>query len=100
MLRTTTIRSVENLPLDMAEDTEVGSGTSSTTRSAKNLPSDMAEDDEIGGNSDRCDDETVKRLPLSKNSNRPMGYLTFLHFDADSAPFAKRWVSLDSFDYG
>ena len=42
-----------------------------TTRSAENLPSDMAEDAEVGGNGDGGDDETVKRSPLSKKPNVP-----------------------------
>ena len=77
--------------MDKAEDAEVGSGTSSTTRSAKNLSAsvDMAEDAEVG-KGDGGDDETVKRSPLFKKSNGPMGYLTFLRSDADSALFAKR----------
>ena len=74
----------------MAEDAEVGSGTSSTTRSAENSPSDMAENAEIGGNGDGSDDETVKRSPLSKKPNGLTEYLTSLCFDADSAPFEKR----------
>ena len=85
--------------MDGAKDAEVRSGTSSTTRSAKNLLSDIVEDAEVGSNSDGGDDETVKRSPLSKKSNGPIGYLTSLRFNADSAPFAKKWVSLDSFDY-
>ena len=51
----------------MAEDAEVGSGTSFTTRSAENslASMDIAEDAELGKvNGD--DDETVKRSPLSK----------------------------------
>ena len=74
----------------MAEDAEVGSGTSSTTRSAENSSAsvDMAEDAEIG-EGDGGDDETVKRS-LSKKPNVPIGYLTSLRSDANSAPFAKR----------
>ena len=90
MLKMTTTRSAGNLSSDMAEDAKLGSGISSTTRSAENLPSDMAEDAEVGGNGDCGDDETVKRLPLSKKSNGLMGYLTSLRSNADSAPFAKR----------
>ena len=76
----------------MAEDAEVGSRTSSTTRSAENLSAsvDIAEDAEVGGNGDGGDDETVERSPLSKKSSGPMGYLTSLRSDADSAPLAKR----------
>ena len=52
MLRTSLIRSAENLLLSMdgAEDAKVGSGTSSTTRSAENSSAsvDMAEDVEVG----------------------------------------------------
>ena len=80
----------------MAENAEVGSGTSSITRSAKNSSAsvDMAEDAEV----DECDggdDETVKRSP-SKKLNVPIGYLTSLRSDADSAPFAKRYNKLNS----
>ena len=89
MLKTTPTRSAENSPSDMAEDAEVGSGTSSTTRSAENSPSDMAENAEVGGNSDGGDDETVERSP-SKKPNVPIGYLTSLRSEADSALFAKR----------
>ena len=51
----------------MAEDAEIGSGTSSTIRSAKNssVLVDMAEDAEVG-EGDIDDDVTVKRLPLFK----------------------------------
>ena len=75
----------------MAEDAEVGRRTSSTTRSAKNLSAsvDMAEDAEVG-EGDGGDDETVKRSPLSKKLNGPIGYLTSLCSDADSAPFRKK----------
>ena len=73
----------------MAEDAEIGSGTSSITRSAENLPSDMAEDAEVGGNSNGDNDETVKRSFFRKLS-RPTEYLTSLYSEADSAPFAKR----------
>ena len=83
----------------MTEDAEVRNGTSSITRLAENSPSDMAEDAKVGGNGDGVNDETVKKSPLSK-SNRPMGYFTSLRSDANSAHFAKRWVSLDSFGYG
>ena len=74
----------------MAEDTEVGSRTSSTTRLDKNLSAsmDMAEDAELG-EGDGGDDETVKRSP-SKKSNVPIGYLISLRSDANSALFAKR----------
>ena len=48
-----------------------------TTRSAENLSSSMAEDAEVGSIGGDCEDETVKRLPLtSKNSNGATGYLT------------------------
>ena len=99
MLKTTPTQSAKNLPLDMAEDADVGSETSSTTRSAKNSSAsmDMAEDVEVG-EGDGGDDETVKRSP-SRKSSGPTEYLTFLHSNADSAPFAKRWVFLDSFGY-
>ena len=74
----------------MAEDAEVGSGTSSTTRSAENSSAsvDMAEDAEVG-ESDGGDDETVEKSP-SKKPNVPIGYLTSLRSDADSTPYAKR----------
>ena len=55
----------------MAEDAEVRSGMSTTTKSAKNLPLDMAEDVEVG-EGDGSDDETVKRSP-SKKSSGSMG---------------------------
>ena len=47
----------------MAENAEVGSGTSFTTRSAKNLSAlvYMAEDAKIDGNED-SDDETIKHI--------------------------------------
>ena len=86
--------------MDGAEDAEIGSGTSSTTRSAKNSSAsvDMADDAEVG-EGDGGDDEMVKRSP-SKKLNVPIGYLISLRSNADSASFAKRWVFLDSFDYG
>ena len=52
--------------MDGAEDAEVGSGTSSTTRSAENSPSDMAEDAEVGGNGDGGDDETVEKITFQE----------------------------------
>ena len=62
----------------MAEDAEVGSGTSSTTRSAENSSAlvDMAEDAEVS-EGDGGGDETVKQLP-SKKLNIPTGYFTSL----------------------
>ena len=92
MLITTPIQSAKNLLLDMADDAEVGSGTSSTTRSVKQLSAsvDMMEDAEFcEGNSG--DDEIVKRLPFKKSS-RSTGYFISLHSE-------KRWVSLNSFSY-
>ena len=83
----------------MAEDAEVGSKTSSTTRSAKNLPLDIAEDAELGGNGDSGDDKLVKRSTSRKLSGLT-GYLISLRSDADSILFEKRWVFLDSFAYG
>ena len=74
----------------MAEDDEFGSGTSSTTRSDKNLPLDIAENAEVGGNGDGGDDKTVKKSPLFKKLNGLTKYLTSLCFDTDSAPFEKR----------
>ena len=62
----------------MAEDAEDGNGTSSTTRSAENSPLNMAENAEVGDNGDGGDDKTVKRLPFSKKPNGPIGYLTLL----------------------
>ena len=92
MLRMTPTRSAENLPLSMnrAEDTEVGSRTSSTTRLAENSPLNMPEDIEVGGNGDGGDDETVEKSLLSTKSNKPIEYLTSLRFNADSALFAKK----------
>ena len=55
--------------MDRAEDAEFGSKTSSTTRSAENLPSNIAEDAKVGRNNDGGNDEMVKRSPLSKMSN-------------------------------
>ena len=55
--------------MDGAEDVEFGSGTSSTTRSAENLPSDIAEDAKVDGNNDGGDDKIVKRSPPSKMSS-------------------------------
>ena len=89
MLITTPTQLAQNLPLDMAEDIEVGSKTSSITRSAKNLPSDMAEDAELGGNGNGGDDETVQRSPFRKWS-RPTKYLTSLRSHADSSSFKKK----------
>ena len=59
----------------------------------------MSEDAEVGGSSDGGDDEIVERFSSRKLSG-PTGYLISLRFDADSVPFGKRWVSLDSFGYG
>ena len=73
----------------MAENTEVGSGTSSTIRSAENSSSDMTEDAEVGGNGNCGDDKTVKRSP-SRKLSEPTEYLTFLRSDANSAFFEKR----------
>ena len=44
----------------------------------------------------------MKRLKISpsRKSGGSMRYLISLCSDADSAPFVKRWVSLDSFGYG
>ena len=53
---------------------------------------DMTKNAEVG-EGDGGDNETVKRSPLSKKLNGPIGYLIFLHS-------GKRWVSLDSFGYG
>ena len=48
-----------------------------TTRLAKNLSSLMAENAEVGSIGGDCEDETVKRSPLtSKNLNGATGYLT------------------------
>ena len=96
MLRTSSTRSAQNSPLSIngAEDAEVGSETSSPTRSAENLPLDMAEDAEVGGNGDGSDDEIVKKSPLSKKQNGPTEYLTSLLSNIDSALFEKRWAHL------
>lgn len=45
----------------------------SQTQSAENLPLDIAEDAEVGSGDNSGDNETVKRLPLSKKSNIPTG---------------------------
>ena len=68
MLRTSRTKLAKNLLLliDGAEDSEVGSGMNSIIRSAKNLPLDMAENAEVGGNGDSGNNEMVKRSPLSK----------------------------------
>ena len=68
MLKTTLTQSDKNSPLsiDRAENAKLGNKTNSTTRLAKNLPLNIAEDAEIGGNSNSGDNKTVKRLPLSK----------------------------------
>ena len=70
------------------------------TRSAENLLLDMAEDAWVDGNDDSGDNETVKRSPLSKKPNGPIGYFLSLRSYADNVPFGKRWVSFDSFGYG
>ena len=57
-----------NLPLDMAEDAEVGSKTSPTTRLAKKSLLDIAEDVKVGGNGNSSDDETVKKSPFKQLS--------------------------------
>ena len=76
--------------MDGAEDAEVRNETSSTSRSAENLPLDMAEDAKVGGNGDSGDDKTVKRSPFSKKSSGRMGYFTSLRSNAYSALFANR----------
>ena len=75
----------------MAEDAEVGSGTSSTTRLAENSSAsvDMAEVAEVG-EGDGNDDETVERSPLSKKPSGLTEYLISLRSNADSASFKKR----------
>ena len=77
----------------MAKDAEIDSKISSTTKSAKNLSAliDMAEDAQVGKD-DSSDNETVKRLPLSKKPNVSTEYLIFLYF-------GKRWVFFYSFCY-
>ena len=90
MIRITTTRLAKNLPSDIAEDTEVGNGTSSTTKWDKNLPSDIAENAVIGGNGDGNNGEMVKRLPLSKKPSGPIKYFTSLRFNADTASFEKK----------
>ena len=52
----------------MAENAEIGNGTSSITKSAKNLSTlvDMAEDAKVGGNGDGGDDETVKKITFQE----------------------------------
>ena len=61
MLKTTPTRSTKNSSSNIAEDAEVGSGTSSTTRSAENSSTsvDMTENAEVGED-DGGNDETVK----------------------------------------
>ena len=63
-----------------AEDAEVRNGTSSINKSVENLPLIMAEDAEVGDNGDDVDNKTVKRSPLSKKPNGPIKYLTSLYF--------------------
>ena len=61
--------------LEITEDTELGSKTSSMTRLAKNssLLVDIAEDVEVGEDNGG-DDETVERSLLFKKPNVPTGY--------------------------
>ena len=56
--------------MDIAEDAEIGSGTSFITRLAKNLSTlvDMAEGDEIG-KSDDGDDETIENHLLKSQAD-------------------------------
>ena len=69
----------------MAEDIEIGSGTSSTTRSAENVSAsmDIAEDAQVGEN-DGDDDEIVKRSPFSKKPNVPIRYLISLYSEKNN----------------
>ena len=60
----------------------------------------MAENSEVDGNGNSGDNETVKRSPFFKKPNGPIGYLTSLRSNTDSVSFEKRWVFLNSFDYG
>ena len=99
MLQTNPIQSAENLPSDMAEDVEVGSGTSSTTRLIKN------------SSASRTWLTMLRLLTMvmvvmmkrskdhlfSKKPNVPTRYLTSLRSDADNIPSKRRWVSPDSF---
>ena len=64
----------------MADNAEVGSGTSSITGSAKNLSAsmDMAVDAEVDGG-ESGDDETVERAPFFKKLNVSIRYFTSLH---------------------
>ena len=80
MFKTITIRSVENLQLNMDKNIKIGSGISSTNRPAKNLSSlvDIAEDAEVG-KTEGSDNKTVKKSP-SKKLSGPRRYLTSLHF--------------------
>ena len=77
MLRMTTTKSAENFLLDMAENTEVDSKTSSITRSAKNSSAseNMAKDAKID-KGDSGDDETVKKLLFSKSQMYLWGILS------------------------
>ena len=67
MLKTTPAWLAKNLPLDLAKNAKVDSGTSSITRSARNLSVsvNMAEDAEVGEDN-RSDNKMVKRSPFSK----------------------------------
>lgn len=84
MLKTT--RSAKNLPSNMAENAEVGDGTSSTIRSAENSSAsvNVAEDAEVGSGGDGGGDETVERSPPSKKSNVPTRYFTSLRSNTGS----------------
>ena len=91
MLKTTTIWSHKNLPLDMIKNTKIDNRISSITRSAKNLLTsmDMAKDAEFDGNNHGADDKMVKTSPFSRKSNAFMGYLNSLYCNANSILFEK-----------
>ena len=73
----------------MAEDAEIGSGTSSRTKSAGKLLLNMAKDVKVDSNSDGGYNKMVERLLFKKLSGLTR-YLTSLHSNADSALFEKK----------
>ena len=79
MVKTTAIWSAKNLLSDITEDVEISSKTTFTNKLGKNLSAlvDIAEDSEVD-ESNIGDDKTVKRSPLSKKPNVPIGYPTSL----------------------
>ena len=67
--------------MDGTEDADVGSGTSFTTKSVKYLPLDMAQDAEVGDIGDSSDNKTVKKSPFSKKLSGSIRYFYFLHWE-------------------